>query len=55
MPAVPEEGGSISRRLAPRWCSLPSSQRPIISPEGICVSVIGVVEQSSFCFASLGN
>ena len=55
MPTVPEEAGSISGRLAPRWCSLPSAHRPIIDPEGICGFVIVVVEQSGFCFASLGT
>lgn len=55
MPAVPEEDGSISGRSAPRWCSLLSAQRPIIDPEGICGFAVVVVEQSSFCFALLGN
>lgn len=54
MPAVPEEASSVSGRLAPRWCPLLSAQRVIIDPEGICGFVI-VVEQSGFCFVSLGN
>lgn len=55
MLAVPEEASSISRRLAPRWCPLPSAQRPIMNPERICGFVVVAGELSGFCFASLGN
>lgn len=53
MPAVPRPGVSLGCCLS--GGSVPSAQRPIINLEGICDFVVMVVEQSSFCFASLGD